>query len=155
METFTIREAAEQCGVTYATLRKRVDRGSVRSVKQDGIRLVPRTELERTGLWPGSEPEAVSSTELEQLRTELAAAHQEMKSLRRLPKQLDAERQARETAECAMYEHRAHRQVAEQAAAAATDELTVLEANLRSAGPIRAWKLARAHRKAADAALAH
>lgn len=29
METFTIREAAERCQVSYEALRRRVDRGSV------------------------------------------------------------------------------------------------------------------------------
>jgi len=37
VETFSIREAAERCGVSYQAMRKRVDRESVRVVKRDGV----------------------------------------------------------------------------------------------------------------------
>jgi len=49
---FTIKQAAEVCGVEVRSLRGRVDRGSVAAVKVDGRRLVSRAELERVGLWP-------------------------------------------------------------------------------------------------------
>ena len=55
METFTIPEAAERCQVSYEALRRRADRGSVQTVRRDGVRRIPRTELERIGLWPGSQ----------------------------------------------------------------------------------------------------
>jgi hypothetical protein len=155
MDTFTIRDAADQCGVSYETMRKRVDRGSVRSVKQDGVRLVPRAELDRTGLWPGSQPETVSGTELEQLRTALTIARQELETLRAVPKQLTAEREARGRLEAELFERQAIAAAAEERAAeavAAADELRGLEAELRAAGPIRAWKLARTRRRAAEAA---
>jgi hypothetical protein len=54
METFTIREAAERCEVSYQAVRKRVDRGSVQVVHKDGVRRIPQAELERAGLWPGA-----------------------------------------------------------------------------------------------------
>jgi hypothetical protein len=67
-ETFTIRGAAERCGVSYQAIRKRVDRGSIGVVKRRGVRLVPRSELERVGLWPSGAPAA--QRELERLREE-------------------------------------------------------------------------------------
>lgn len=112
METFTIREAAARCGVTYQTMRKRVDRGTLRSVKQDGVRLIPRAELERAGLWPGSQPVVVPGGELATLRAELAAAQAELDDLRPLRGQLGAERDAREHAEQAMHAARAGEQTA-------------------------------------------
>jgi len=107
METFTIREAAERCDVSYQLMRKRVDRGTVSTVKRDGVRLIPRTELERTGLWPGSQPEQSDSLELVSLRTQLAEAQRELSGLRPLSAKLEAERKGRELAEQATHEHRA------------------------------------------------
>lgn len=107
METFTIREAAQRCDVSYQLMRKRVDRGTVSTVKRDGVRLIPRTELERTGLWPGSQPAQSDSLELATLRAQLAEAERELTGLRPLPAKLEAERKARELAEQATHEHRA------------------------------------------------
>jgi hypothetical protein len=104
METFTIREAAERCEVSYQLMRKRVDRGTVRVVKRDGVRRIPRSELERAGLWPGSQPPGSDSRELESLRSQLAEATRELTSLR---PQLAAEQHARELAEDAAHEQRA------------------------------------------------
>lgn len=105
--TFTIREAAEACEVSYQLMRKRVDRGTLQTVKRDGVRHVPRSELERAGLWPGSQPQLSDSQELTTLRAQLAEAHAELENLRALPAQLDAERQARELADVAVHEQRA------------------------------------------------
>ena len=116
-------------------MRKRVDRSTV---KHDGIRLIPRTELERTGLWPGSQPEQSDSLELATLRAQLAEAERELTGLRPLPAKFEAERKTRELAEQATHEHRATaiaaearlseaEQAAEQeraAAAAALEPLT-------------------------------
>jgi hypothetical protein len=132
METFTIRDAAERCDVTYQSLRKRVDRGTVRTVKgADGVRRVPRAELERAGLWPGSQLAAPTGQELEQLRAELEATRAELAATTEtLTRQADAERQAREIAEAAMHEHRvsaelaeAEREAAEHARIAAAAQL--------------------------------
>jgi DNA-binding transcriptional MerR regulator len=102
----TIREAAERCGVSHQTMRKRVDRGTVQSMKnQDGIRLIPRSELERVELWPGSKGRKLSSSrELENVRTELNAALAELATLR---PQLNTERESRQRNEAAMHQHRA------------------------------------------------
>jgi len=59
-----------------------------------------------------------------------------------------AEREARERLEAALFE----RQAAAAAAITTAYELRGLEADLRAAGPIRAWKLARTRRRAAEAA---
>ncbi|MGI8749977.1 MAG: hypothetical protein ACR2J6_05405 [Thermoleophilaceae bacterium] len=123
METFTIRAAAERCEVSYQLMRKRVDRGTVRTVKRDGVRLIPRPELERVGLWPGSQPELAAGQELEHLRADLAAARAELETLRPMPAQLDAERQARELAEQAAYEQRAAAMIAEAKREVAQREL--------------------------------
>lgn len=67
----------------------------------------------------------------------------------------EAEREARERIEAKLFEREAAALQAEQAAAkaiAASDELRALEAELRAAGPIKAWKLARTRRRAAEAA---
>lgn len=71
METYTFREAAERCGVSYQSLRKRVDRGTLEVIKQGGRRLISRSELERAGLWPDTPPERIDA-EIERLRAENA-----------------------------------------------------------------------------------
>jgi chromosome segregation ATPase len=58
MEMFTIAEAAEATGLTKKALRNRVDRGQVRSVLREGMRHIPRSELERAGLLLGGHDEA-------------------------------------------------------------------------------------------------
>jgi excisionase family DNA binding protein len=50
METLTITEAAEATGLSKKAVRNRVDRGQVRAVLRDGVRRIPRSELERVGL---------------------------------------------------------------------------------------------------------
>lgn len=147
METLTIREAAAHCGTTYQAMRKRVDRGSVRSVKnRDGVRLIPRSELERAGLWPGSQPQSVDAHELTTLRAELAEARAELADLRPLRGQIGAERQAREHAELAIHQERAGRQTAEAQLAAIeaqAAEHAQLLSRLASANPVERWRARR------------
>src|SRR6266508_5673258 len=50
METYTFAEAAEATGLTKKALRNRVYRGQIRAVLRDGVRRIPRSELERVGL---------------------------------------------------------------------------------------------------------
>ncbi len=50
METLTIAEAAEATGLTKKAIRNRVDRGQLRAVLRDGVRRIPRSELDRAGL---------------------------------------------------------------------------------------------------------
>jgi len=111
METFTIREAAERCHVSYEALRRRVDRGSVQTVRKDGMRRVPRGELERVGLWPGARSDAPE--EVQRLQEELERVRGELRALRLLPREVDAERKARELVETTLYQERAERQAAE------------------------------------------
>lgn len=50
MKTFTFAEAAEATGLTKKALRNRVYRGQIQAVLNDGVRRIPRSELEREGL---------------------------------------------------------------------------------------------------------
>jgi len=116
METFTIREAAERCGLSYQAMRKKVDRGTIRVVKHDGVRRVPRAELERAQLWPGARigdaPDfAALREETERLRRDLASHRQLTKRAQTIA---DVERQARERIEQELHRERAERLSAEQ-----------------------------------------
>jgi len=111
METFTIREAAERCQVSYEALRRRVDRGSVQTLRKDGVRRIPRAELERVGLWQGARSD--SPEQVQRLQSELERLRGELRELRLLPRKVDAERQARELIETTLHEERASRQTAE------------------------------------------
>lgn len=113
-ETYSIREAADVCQLSYEAMRARVARGVVRSVKRDGVRHIPRTELERAGVWPGSQE---SSGDLEDLNAENARLRDELRELRLIPERIErewlgrvqAEHDARERAEAAANEAAARR----------------------------------------------
>jgi DNA-binding transcriptional MerR regulator len=135
-QLFTIRQAARVCEINPEALRRRVDRGTIRAAKgHDGLRRIPRSELERAGLWPGQKTPAGQGVELERARRELAA----------LGARAAAEQQARERAELAHHQARAAQQTAEAQRAELRAELDALAA----AGPIRAWRLRRQLRQAA------
>jgi len=108
METFTIREAAEACGMTYEAMRARVDRGTLRAGKRrdDGARIIPKSELERLGLLPGAD--------VVELQKELDRLRQELKTHRLLTERAEstaaAEREAREFVELAMHRERAEKE---------------------------------------------
>ncbi|MGE5636589.1 MAG: excisionase family DNA-binding protein [Nocardioidaceae bacterium] len=78
MEKLTIKEAAERCGISTDAIRKRVDRGTLESVKEGRVRLIPRAALEEAGLWPGSNggegAEPAADAEPEAAAAEPAAA---------------------------------------------------------------------------------
>ncbi len=138
-ELLTIRQAARVCEVGPQALRRRVDRGTIRAVKgHDGLRRIPRSELERAGLWPGQRH---GGQELE-LRAELERARRELAAL---GARADAEQQARERAELAHHQARAAQQTAEAQHTQLRAELDELAA----AGPIRAWRRRRQLRQAA------
>lgn len=123
-ELFTIRDAAERCGVTYESIRKRVDRGTLTSLKKNGVRLIPRAELERLQLWPGSQRQLSDSLELENVRDELDKALAELATR---DSQLTAANESRERSEAAMHQHRAEAMTARaqlQSTAAAIEPLT-------------------------------
>lgn len=149
METFTIREAAERCAVSYQAMRRRVDRGSLQALTKDGVRRIPRSELERAGLWPGTrhgDSEEVSTLrrENERLRSELV---QHRQLTERAAAAAEAEREARERMEDAFHRTRAERQAVDQAAL----ELRAQLEEIASAGPIRALRLRRKLRPARTA----
>ncbi|MBV9802612.1 MAG: hypothetical protein JO130_05455 [Solirubrobacterales bacterium] len=108
METFTIREAAEACGMTYEAMRARVDRGTLRAGKrrEDGARTIPKSELQRLGLLPGAD--------VATLRIELDRLREELKTHRMLTEHAEsataAERRARELIEETMHKERAEKQ---------------------------------------------
>ena len=54
--TLTIREAAAATGLGVKALQRRIERGTLRSVLRDGRRLIPATELLRSGLLPSTSP---------------------------------------------------------------------------------------------------
>lgn len=157
MLTYTLREAADLCDTTVKALRNRADRGSLQTVLRNNERRVPHAELERAGLLPDAEVKQLHQR-ITQLTDELAASRQLLVSNER---SAAAEREARERLEAALYERQAAATAAEAAleaeqqraaaAFAAAGELRGLEADLRAAGPIRAWKFARTRRRAADA----
>lgn len=50
MEALTIAEVAERTGLSKAALARRIERGTLRAVKRNGLRRIPVSELERAGL---------------------------------------------------------------------------------------------------------
>jgi len=126
METFTIREAAERCEVSYQAMRRRVDRGSLQAVHKDGVRRIPRAELERAGLWPGVRSGAPE--EVQRLQAENEDLRRELRELRLLPQQVDAEREARERVEAALHQERAEKQtVLAEKETVATEKMSMEE----------------------------
>lgn len=108
METLTIREAADACGMTYEAMRARVDRGTLRAGKrrEDGTRMIPKSELQQAGLLPGAD--------VAQLHNEVDRLRRELKEHRLLTERAQsetaAERQAREFIEQSMHQERAEKQ---------------------------------------------
>lgn len=121
METYTIAEAAQATTLNKKAIRNRVDRGQMRPILRDGVRGVPRSELERAGLSgsaseavrevdegeepgprqftdPGATPEALDR--LERQAGELA-------ELRLLTREADSLRGERDRIEAALHESRA------------------------------------------------
>jgi excisionase family DNA binding protein len=116
VQTYTLREAAELCGVSLGSLRKRADRGQLQTVKRGGARRVPRSELERLGLRLGDELAAPVEV-VRELTTRIAELERECATLRLLPERVelarreaDAERRDREHAEREAAELRAWRE---------------------------------------------
>ena len=128
METYTIKEAAERCGVSVQAMRKRVDRGQMQVIQREdhGVRRIPQSELERVGLWPLKD-------ELAQLRAEHARLQEEVSQLRQLPQQVAAEREARERIEQAYVGERAEREAERQAREAALERQRAVQEALEEA----------------------
>jgi len=137
VETFTIREAAEACGLTYEAMRARVDRGTIRAGKRhgDAARVIPKRELQRVGLLPGDDHGDLHA-EVQRLRAELKA-HRLLTE--KAQGETAAERGGRERMEQAFHRARAEKQAADQAA----EELRAQIEEIAAAGPIRALRLRR------------
>jgi len=133
MDTFTFAEAAEVTGLTKKALRNRVYRGQLQSVLREGVRRIPRSELEREDLLgegeaPGAtetaevpletdrEPDVVSEL-LERLERQAA----ELGELRLLTREAESLQADRGRLEGALHEARA--------------KVTELEAKLAEAEP--------------------
>jgi len=142
METYTLREAAAATGMSQEALRKRVDRGTVRSVKRDGVRRIPRSELERAGLRIGEPAEA--SEVVRELTDTIRRQEQELVALRALPERVEEVRREsqQEAAQRANAERRAEE--AEAFAAAEAQARQSVEARAESeaqaAAEARAWQ---------------
>jgi len=134
MQSYTVREAAEVCGISYQAMRTRADRGQLQVIKRDGTRRITEGELETAGLLGSS-----SDPEIVRLRSENAQLRQELQAMRTLPARVEAEREARDRMEQAFHQARAEKQAADQGAQAIQIQLEEIAA----AGPIRALRLRR------------
>lgn len=132
MRSYTVREAAEACGISYQAMRTRVDRGQLQVLKHDGTRRITEIELETAGLLGGS-----SDPEVVRLRSENAQLRQELQAMRALPARIEVEREALERMEQAFHQARAEKQTADQGAQAIRTQLEEIAA----AGLIRALRL--------------
>lgn len=137
VETYTLREAAAVTGMSQEALRKRVDRGTVRSVKRDGTRRIPRSELERAGLRVG-EPAAVGDV-VRELTETIRRQEQELTALRALPERIEEARRD--------FEREAEVRAEEARAAVQAEVETRLVVEERAAGAERAEAKARAWRE--------
>jgi uncharacterized protein involved in exopolysaccharide biosynthesis len=134
METYSLREAAQLCGVSLTAMRSRADRGSIKTVMRGAQRGVPRSELERTGLLPDAE--------IRNLRQQIADLQRQLSEHRRLVADTQREREAAKRQMQA--EAEGHQRVAE-AANGKRARRTELEGRLHrlenenaAAGPMRA-----------------
>lgn len=128
METLTIAEAAEATGLTKKAIRNRVDRGQLRAVMRDGVRRIPRSEIDRSGLaMRASETSDGSAVRQEaasgqlaeaggwaQLLTRLERQAGELAELRQLTREAASLQADRERLETAFHRERAEKQAAEQ-----------------------------------------
>jgi hypothetical protein len=111
METFTIREPAERCGVSYQAIRKRVDRGSLEVVRKDGVRLIRKRRSSERGCGRGRARTPLRSSPGCRRRTSACDSSCE---LRQLPQQVDGEREGRERVKLSLHRERAERTALEQ-----------------------------------------
>jgi len=148
----TLRQAAEITGSTVKALRSRAERGSLRTVKRERgdqlVRLVPRSELIRTGLLADvDEAERAQAAEATGLREQLSALRADLTNARALTQKAQsretAERAAHDQTRDALHEARADAEHVRAAAAVERDELRAQLAEIAAAGPIRALRLRR------------
>jgi vacuolar-type H+-ATPase subunit I/STV1 len=140
VETYTLREAAELTGTTVAAMRKKADREQLRTVLREGVRRVPRSELERLGL--PVEPRPAATTEvISELLARLEQQAAELASLRQLPQRIQHQEQEHAAELAASLEMR---EQAEQEAA----ELRLWRERVASAGWLERRRLVRKLRTA-------
>ena len=67
MDTFTIREAAEACGMTYEAMRARVDRGTLSAGRRrkDGARISPRASWSVRVSFPALRPPSYNRSSID------------------------------------------------------------------------------------------
>jgi len=135
VETYTLREAAAVTGTSQEALRKRVDRGTIRSVKRDGMRRIPRSELERAGLRIGEPAEA--SDVVRELTDTIRRQEQELAALRALPERVESARRDQEREAEARAEAERRAEVAEEHAR--REETATAEAQA-AAEAAREWR---------------
>jgi hypothetical protein len=144
METYSLRETAELCGVSLAAMRSRADRGSIKTVMRGAQRRVPRAELERAGLLPDAE--------VRSLRQEIADLQRQLSEFRQLVADTEREREAVQRQIAA--EAEARQQVVEAANRERASRMELegrlrrLETDIAGAGPIQAWRLGAQMRRA-------
>lgn len=129
---YSLREAAEFCGVSLKMMRARADRGTMQTVMRNGERHVPHAELERVGLLPDAE--------VHELRRQLELMHNELATHRQLVESVERDREAAEEAR-----RRVEQELHEQRAAATTAsaQLRALEEQIARAS----WRERRELRK--------
>jgi excisionase family DNA binding protein len=104
--TVTIAQAAELAGVTKATIRSRIARGTLKAVKRGELRRVSLAELQRAGLIENpaavdiGEASPVTTDELlDRLQRQARELGEANAKIERLTRELEAERVLRERAE--------------------------------------------------------
>jgi predicted nuclease with TOPRIM domain len=118
METFTFAEAAEVTGISKKALRNRVYRGHLQAVLRDGVRRIPRSELERAGLLtsPSNASDVSSEVPLEtagetgmlnELLNRLERQAGELAELRLITREAESLKTERAQFEAALHETRA------------------------------------------------
>jgi small-conductance mechanosensitive channel len=135
----TLRDAAEATGSTVKAMRSRAERGSLRTVKRERggqlVRLVPRSELIRSGLLArADDDERTQANEASKLREQIATLTDDLTAARALTEKAQgaeaAERAAHEQTRQSLHETRADA----KAQTALVEELREREQRLAQAG---------------------
>lgn len=136
METLTIAEAADATGRSKKAIRNRVDRGQLRAVLRDGVRRIPRSEVDRLCLVEADGEAAIrqeagpgqgrGASGWSELLERLERQAGELAELRTLTREAESLRDERELLQAALHETRA--------------KVTELEAQLPATPPRRWWR---------------
>lgn len=148
-QVLTLSEAAAATGLTTVALRRRADRGSLRTVKRERagqlVRCVPRSELIRTGLLEGAGTDEL--LEVEELRAEIDRLSGELTAMRQLTERATSAAVAEaDQARTVLVQERAEHRADVDALRGELDEL---RDTIATAGPIKAMRLRRRLRQGA------